>query len=288
MITLLALLTAPVADAQTHPLAACETKRGAIPYNTTVTFFCGTSQLATRRYGAEGTVEVRIEAFRGEMALVAEAIEAELTWNPATVSMAGASRRVAQYTLKNDGGVLRTGLVVPGNAATDLMECSSSDADGVSACPELVAALLLGGLPSGVDYLPLATELRRATVLGKTIKVIPGCKAQWVFDEAVHVVCADGELVFGSKAELSADGMGADPIAALHEQVGGASAGKEAACTVGGASTRCWTADVKDGGVPMRIVTARPTLAGKESVVACTYTALGAEVHPLCAQLLGP
>ena len=43
------------------------------------------------------------------------------------------------------------------------------------------------------------------------------------------------------EAQLSAEGMAADPVDTIQEQLGGAASGSEKACTVAGASTTCWT-----------------------------------------------
>jgi hypothetical protein len=285
---LVLLLYAPPATA--HPLDACEAERGSVPYNTAVTLRCPEGQVSVRRYLEDATPTARLEEFRAELGLVAEALETTLTWNAARIELGGASRDVAQYTLKKEGVVVRVGLVTTqrGAESREVVECATDNPLAPTTCADLVGTVLTQGLPGGAQHLPFPRNLRKARVLGVESKVALGCRAQWVFDDAMHVACPDAELIFGA-AEAMGKGLAADPVQVLQEQIRAAPQVTEAevGCVVAGVRTTCWKGTGRaEGGFAQTAYTARFRLAGRDAEIACLQTALGAEVHVQCAELL--
>ena len=282
------LLGAGLALAQGHPLSDCEAQRGSVTYNSTVTLFCGPAQVGVRRYPRAAPVDARLEQFQREMSTVAGALEAELTWHTGTIEIGGGSRKVAQYTLKKDGATARVGLVAPEpGTSSDLVECSSGSPDAATGCKSLVDTVIRLGLPGGLEHLPFPADIERTEVLGTPVRVELGCKAQWVFEDAVHVACTDGEMMFGARSTIVGEGLKNDPIATVQEQFGGASAGEETACTVAGESTTCWTATAHPkGSVPRTAWTAQVPKAGEQALFVCIYTKAGTRIHPQCERLL--
>jgi len=288
VLPLLLGLAAPPAVA--HPLDACPVERGAVPYNTAVTLHCPEGQVSVRKYPEDATPAARLEEFRSELATVAEALETTLTWNTGRIELGGATRDVAQYTLKKEGSVVRIGLVTTrrGPESTEVVECATDNPLAPRVCTALVGTVLEQGLPAGVQHLPFPRNLRKARVLGVEVKVALGCKAQWVFDDAIHIACSDAELIFGA-ADAMGKSLAGDPIQVLQEQIRSAPQVTEAevACTAAGVATTCWKGTGRaEGGFAQTAHTARFRLAGQEAEIACLQTALGEELHVQCADLL--
>jgi hypothetical protein len=281
------LLASPAAA---HPLDACTAERGSVPYNTAVTLRCPEGQVSVRKYPEDDAPTARLEEFRRELGLVAESLGTTLTWNPGRIEMGGATRDVAQYTLKQEGVVVRVGLVTTqrGAESTEVVECASDNPLAPTSCAELVDTVLRQGLPGGVQHLPFPRNVRKARVLGVDLKVALGCRAQWVFDDAMHIACADAELIFGAVDAMSKSVAG-DPAELLQEQIRAAprTSEGEVGCTVAGVGTTCWKGTGREeGGFGQTAYTARFRLAGRDAEIACLQTALGDEVHVQCAELL--
>jgi len=282
------VLAAPPAAA--HPLDACPAERGSVAYNSAVTLRCPEAQVSVRKYPEDASATARLEEFHRELGLVAEALETTLNWNTARIELGGATRDVAQYTLKKEGGVVRIGLVTtrPGPDSTEVVECATDNPLTPMVCAEMVGIVLAQGLPAGVQFLPFPRHLRKTRILGAEVKVALGCKAQWVFDDAMHIACADAELIFGA-TDAMGKSLAGDPVQILQEQIRAAPqvTEEEVGCVVAGVRTTCWKGTGREeGGFGQTAYTARFRLGGRDAEMACLQTALGSEVHPQCAEML--
>lgn len=269
-----------------HPLDTCDVRRASTPPGTTVTFDCGPHEVSERRYFGSRTRAQRLEQFHEELEIVGKANGATVTWNTADIDIGGASRPVAQYMLKAPEGA-RSGLVAAKDAdGSTLVDCSTVDMANATVCRDLVDILISDGLPEGVTHLPAPRDVKKAQVMGQTVNVIIGCKAQFVFNDAIHIACPDGQLLFGSQAALLA--AMADPIAGLKEEMAQMPefASSEPACTVAGVSTRCWRGRARVGGVAQLSHTATFNIAGEPGMVLCRQTAVGTQLHDQCSKVM--
>lgn len=284
----LALLAAAPASAQEedHPLAECAVSRTSFPVLSSLSFSCPPLQIGVRRFSPEVERTAVVEQFKGELTVVAEALESTLVWNEGQVTLADASRDVAQYTFRGkEGGIQLRGLVVPDG--TSIWDCSSSNPEAAEICPAALDAIIRLGLPSGVRMPPFAEEIRTAEVLDTKVKVPLGCRTGWLLDEAMHVSCADAALFIGLTEVIGGLDI-ADPAAQIRERIraGEGLVEKEAPCAVGGGSATCWTGSARVGGIRQTAWTSQLVSSGKAAVFACTWTASSAP-HPLCAPFVG-